>query len=52
MAGHYASADVGHVLKQANLVLNRTGTESYGTEEYLVLRGKCMTHRTSHGTGG
>lgn len=26
MAGHYASADVGRLIKQANLVLNRTGT--------------------------
>ena len=28
MAGHYASADVGHLLKQANLVLNRSGTQT------------------------
>jgi integrase len=28
MAGHYASADVGRLLKQANLVLNRSGTQS------------------------
>jgi len=28
MAGHYASADVGHLLKQANLVLNRGGTQT------------------------
>jgi len=28
MAGHYASADVGHLLKQANLVLNRSGTRT------------------------
>jgi hypothetical protein len=26
MAGHYASADVGRLIKQANLVLNREGT--------------------------
>ena len=26
MAGHYASADVGHLLKQANLLLDRRGT--------------------------
>jgi integrase len=26
MAGHYASADVGHLIKQANLVLDRRGT--------------------------
>ena len=28
MAGHYASADVGHLLKQANLVLKRGGTQT------------------------
>jgi len=28
MAGHYASADVGHLLRQANLVLNRSGTQT------------------------
>ena len=28
MAGHYASADVGHLLKQANLILNRSGTQT------------------------
>jgi integrase len=28
MAGHYASADVGRLLKQANLVLNRQGTRT------------------------
>ena len=28
MAGHYASADVGRLLKQANLVLNRQETRS------------------------
>jgi integrase len=28
MAGHYASADVGHLLKQANLVLNRRETQT------------------------
>ena len=28
MAGHYASADVGRLLKQANLVLNREGTRT------------------------
>ena len=28
MAGHYASADVGHLLNQANLVLNRSGTQT------------------------
>ena len=28
MAGHYASADVGRLLKQANLVLNRSGTQT------------------------
>ena len=28
MAGHYVSADVGHLLKQANLVLNRSGTQT------------------------
>jgi integrase len=28
MAGHYASADVGRLLDQANLVLNRTGTRT------------------------
>ena len=28
MAGHYASADVGHLLKQANLVLHRRGTQT------------------------
>jgi len=28
MAGHYASADVGRLLKQANLILNRSGTQS------------------------
>ena len=28
MAGHYASADVGHLLKQANLVLSRSGTQT------------------------
>ena len=28
MAGHYASADVGRLLNQANLILNRTGTQS------------------------
>lgn len=28
MAGHYASADVGHLLKQANLLLNRRGTRT------------------------
>ena len=28
MAGHYASADVGHLLNQANLVLNRSGTRT------------------------
>lgn len=28
MAGHYASADVGHLLKQANLVLKRSGTQT------------------------
>ena len=26
MAGHYASADVGHLIKQANLILDRRGT--------------------------
>jgi integrase len=26
MAGHYASADVGHLIKQANLILERRGT--------------------------
>lgn len=28
MAGHYASADVGRLLKQANLVLNREETRT------------------------
>jgi len=28
MAGHYASADVGHLLNQANLVLTRSGTQT------------------------
>ncbi len=28
MAGHYASADVGRLLKQANLILNRSGTQT------------------------
>jgi integrase len=28
MAGHYASADVGRLLNQANLVLNRSGTQT------------------------
>src|ERR1700687_2889449 len=28
MAGHYASADVGHLLKQANLLLDRSGTRT------------------------
>jgi len=28
MAGHYASADVGHLLKQANLLLERSGTRT------------------------
>jgi integrase len=28
MAGHYASADVGRLLKQANLLLNRSGTRT------------------------
>jgi integrase len=28
MAGHYASADVGHLLKQANLIVNRSGTQT------------------------
>ena len=28
MAGHYASADVGHLLDQANLVLKRGGTQT------------------------
>ena len=58
MAGHYASADVGRLLKQANLVLNRSGTQtvlriadghvernrrhSSRNEEDLVLRAKCM----------
>ena len=28
MAGHYASADVGRLLKQANLVLHRSGTQT------------------------
>jgi hypothetical protein len=26
MAGHYGSADVGHLIKQANLILERRGT--------------------------
>jgi len=28
MAGHYASADVGRLLKQANLLLRRSGTQT------------------------
>jgi integrase len=28
MAGHYASADVGRLLKQANLLVNRSGTQT------------------------
>ena len=28
MAGHYASADVGRLLKQANLILNRQETRT------------------------
>ena len=28
MAGHYASADVGRLLKEANLLLNRSGTQT------------------------
>jgi len=28
MAGHYASADVGHLLKQANRLLDRSGTRT------------------------
>jgi len=28
MAGHYASADIGHLLKQANLLLDRSGTRT------------------------
>ena len=28
MAGHYASADVGRLLKQANLILDRSGTRT------------------------
>jgi len=28
MAGHYASADVGRLLKLANLLLNRSGTQT------------------------
>ena len=28
MAGHYASADVGHLLEQANLLLDRRGTQT------------------------
>src|SRR4029434_3711729 len=39
MAGHYASADVGHLLKQANLVLNRSGTQT-------ILRLTCGSYDT------
>jgi hypothetical protein len=28
MAGHFASADVGRLLKEANLVVNRSGTQT------------------------
>lgn len=67
MAGHYASADVGRLLNQANLLLNRSGPgpcyasltvtaarsqESNSKEEYLVLRAKCMNGDASAGTGG
>ena len=41
MAGHYASADVGHLLTQANLLLDRSGTRTVlrvGTA-YTKLRG-------------
>lgn len=31
MDGHYASADVGRLLRQANLVLTRSGTRSYAS---------------------
>jgi len=63
MAGHYASADVGLLLKQANLVLNRSDTQSVlvtaarswksnSAEEDLVLRAKSMNRDASMGTSG
>jgi len=56
MAGHYASADVGRLLKQANLILNRSGTQTVlrvaDGHATLVLRAKCMNRGASMGTSG
>lgn len=67
MAGHHASADVGCLLKQANLVLNRSGTrtvlrvadghaatprETNSDARDLVLRAKVLNLDASDGTGG
>ena len=37
MAGHYASADVGRLLKQANLIVDRSGTRTL----LRIARGQC-----------
>ena len=68
MAGHYASADVGRLLQQANLVapskrhadyvarrrwsLAADCWKSHADEENLVLRAKCMNRDALAGTGG
>jgi integrase len=67
MAGHYASADVGRLLKQANLcstaaarrvcrgwqtVTAARSWKSNSAEEDLVLRAKSMNRDVSMGTGG
>ena len=67
MAGHYASADVGRLMNQANLVLNRSGTQTVlrvaaghrsesarvnSEAEDLVLRAKVMNLDAQLGTGG
>jgi integrase len=45
MAGHYASADVGRLLKEANLLLNRSGTR---TVLRVAHRAGALAHESSH----
>ncbi len=52
MAGHYASADVGRVLKQANLVLNREETRTalrIANADALLIKGPARVRQQEKG---
>ena len=52
MAGHYASADVGRLLKQANLVLNRSGTQTILARRRWPLETDCWKSNSRRGESG